>query len=71
MAVQYKRNSPNSVFWIPPTLLHNIMFSAFGAGSTNPYDSIVEKATDEAQTGESWDLLMTIWEKVNSDGETG
>jgi hypothetical protein len=39
--------------------------------SLNPYEEIVAKATDEKQTVEAWDVLLTIWDKVNDDGEDG
>ncbi|KAL8276379.1 hypothetical protein RQP46_011224 [Phenoliferia psychrophenolica] len=29
------------------------------------------KATDENQTGENWEIFLTVWEKVNEDGEAG
>ncbi|KAH8917314.1 hypothetical protein BT69DRAFT_1209315, partial [Atractiella rhizophila] len=35
----------------------------------NPYDEVV--ATDENQTGENWDLYLSVWEKVNDEGEQG
>ncbi|KAK4050243.1 hypothetical protein OIV83_003564 [Microbotryomycetes sp. JL201] len=38
---------------------------------TNPYEEVVAKATDEKQTEVSWDILLTVWDKVNEDGEAG
>ena len=29
------------------------------------------KATDEKQTEANWDILLTVWDKVNEDGEAG
>ncbi|KAK4049882.1 hypothetical protein OIO90_005271 [Microbotryomycetes sp. JL221] len=37
----------------------------------NPYEEVVAKATDEKQTEVSWDILLTVWDKVNEDGEAG
>jgi hypothetical protein len=37
----------------------------------NTVDASVDKATDEAQTSESWDLLLTICDKVDLEGESG
>lgn len=39
--------------------------------TVNPYDEVVAKATDEKQTVENWDVLLTVWDKVNDDGEAG
>ena len=47
------------------------MFAALKAAPANPYDAPVEQATAETQTSESWDQMLTIWEKVNLEGETG
>jgi len=47
------------------------MFSALTGSSTNPYDALVAKATDETQTSESWDLILTLCDKVDLDGEQG
>ncbi|POY73370.1 hypothetical protein BMF94_3707 [Rhodotorula taiwanensis] len=38
---------------------------------TNPYDEVVAKATDEKQTEINWEIALTVWDKVNEDGETG
>lgn len=37
----------------------------------NPYDDIINKATDEKQTEMNWELALTVWDKVNEEGETG
>ncbi|GAA5961873.1 hypothetical protein JCM8115_001451 [Rhodotorula mucilaginosa] len=37
----------------------------------NPYDEVVAKATDEKQTEINWEIALTVWDKVNEDGETG
>ncbi|GAA5894319.1 hypothetical protein JCM6882_007629 [Rhodosporidiobolus microsporus] len=37
----------------------------------NPYDEIIVKATDEKQTEINWEIALTVWDKVNEDGETG
>ena len=37
--------------------------------STAP--SLPAKATDENQTAEDWSIFLTVWEKVNEDGEAG
>ncbi|GAA5833057.1 hypothetical protein JCM11251_006498 [Rhodosporidiobolus azoricus] len=37
----------------------------------NPYDEIINKATDEKQTEINWEIALTVWDKVNEDGETG
>lgn len=29
------------------------------------------KATDEKQTEINWEIALTVWDKVNEDGETG
>ena len=29
------------------------------------------KATDEKQTEMNWEVALTVWDKVNEDGETG
>lgn len=41
------------------------------AKSVNAYDAVVAKATDEKLTVENWDILLTVWDKVNEDGEPG
>ncbi|GAA6017332.1 hypothetical protein JCM11491_000635 [Sporobolomyces phaffii] len=38
---------------------------------TNPYDEIINKATDEKQTEINWETALSVWDKVNEDGETG
>ncbi|GAA5827009.1 hypothetical protein JCM5353_008884 [Sporobolomyces roseus] len=42
----------------------------FGKPS-NPYDEIIAKATDEKQTEMNWEIALSVWDKVNEDGETG
>ncbi|GAA5979865.1 hypothetical protein JCM5350_005524 [Sporobolomyces pararoseus] len=37
----------------------------------NPYDEIINKATDEKQTEMNWETALTVWDKVNEDGEAG
>ncbi|GAA5878262.1 hypothetical protein JCM3774_001134 [Rhodotorula dairenensis] len=37
----------------------------------NPYDEVVAKATDEKQTEINWEIALTVWDKVNEDGESG
>ncbi|GAA5823207.1 hypothetical protein JCM10212_003911 [Sporobolomyces blumeae] len=37
----------------------------------NPYDEIIGKATDEKQTEMNWEIALTVWDKVNEDGESG
>ncbi|BGP25997.1 class E vacuolar protein-sorting machinery protein hse1 [Rhodotorula toruloides] len=39
--------------------------------AVNPYDEIVAKATDEKQTEINWEIALTVWDKVNEDGESG
>ncbi|KAG9309911.1 hypothetical protein JVU11DRAFT_9943 [Chiua virens] len=43
----------------------------FKAGQTNPYDDIVAKATDENLTGENWEVVLNVCDKVQDDGESG
>ncbi|GAA5852174.1 hypothetical protein JCM8547_006689 [Rhodosporidiobolus lusitaniae] len=38
---------------------------------TNPYDEVIAKATDEKQTEINWEIALTVWDKVNEDGEQG
>ncbi|GAA6020000.1 hypothetical protein JCM10207_006754 [Rhodosporidiobolus poonsookiae] len=38
---------------------------------TNPYDELLAKATDEKQTEINWETALTVWDKVNEDGEAG
>ncbi|GAA5990282.1 hypothetical protein JCM11641_006385 [Rhodosporidiobolus odoratus] len=37
----------------------------------NPYDEVITKATDEKQTEINWEIALTVWDKVNEDGEQG
>ncbi|GAA5893853.1 hypothetical protein JCM5296_004619 [Sporobolomyces johnsonii] len=37
----------------------------------NPYEEIIAKATDEKQTEINWEIALTVWDKVNEDGEAG
>lgn len=39
--------------------------------AANPYDEIVNKATDENLTAENWQLNLDVCDKVSSDGEAG
>ncbi|SGZ20861.1 BQ5605_C021g09307 [Microbotryum silenes-dioicae] len=43
----------------------------FSSKTVNPYEAVVAKATDEKQTDANWDILLTVWDKVNEDGEQG
>ncbi|KAI0076568.1 hypothetical protein K474DRAFT_1662768 [Panus rudis PR-1116 ss-1] len=43
----------------------------FRGGQTNPYDDIVAKTTDENLTGENWELILNLCDKVNDEGEQG
>ncbi|SCV74885.1 BQ2448_7914 [Microbotryum intermedium] len=43
----------------------------FSSKAVNPYEAVVAKATDEKQTDVNWDILLTVWDKVNEDGEQG
>ncbi|KZT43213.1 hypothetical protein SISSUDRAFT_978972 [Sistotremastrum suecicum HHB10207 ss-3] len=43
----------------------------FRAGQPNPYDDIVAKTTDENLTTENWELIITLCDKVNDEGEQG
>ncbi|KIJ11143.1 hypothetical protein PAXINDRAFT_84964 [Paxillus involutus ATCC 200175] len=43
----------------------------FKAGQTNPYDDIVVKATDENLTDENWEVILTLCDKVQDEGESG
>ncbi|GAA94771.1 uncharacterized protein L969DRAFT_97264 [Mixia osmundae IAM 14324] len=52
------------------------MFSRASAGgsaasSAGTYDDLVIRATDETLTQVNWDVLLTLWDKVNGDGEQG
>ncbi|KAG8959514.1 ESCRT-0 subunit protein hse1 [Tulasnella sp. 419] len=42
------------------------MFSA-----SNPYDDLVAKTTDEKLTGENWELIISLCDKVTDEGENG
>ncbi|EJU03500.1 hypothetical protein DACRYDRAFT_99146 [Dacryopinax primogenitus] len=37
----------------------------------NPYDEIVTRTTDETLTGEDWNLILTLCDKVTDEGEQG
>ncbi|KAF8323500.1 uncharacterized protein EI90DRAFT_2384190 [Cantharellus anzutake] len=39
--------------------------------SPNPYDEIVAKATDENQTSENWEIIISLCDKVVDEGEGG
>lgn len=39
----------------------------FRGAPANPYDEVVTKATDEAQTSENWSVLIEVCDKVMSD----
>ncbi|KAH8103891.1 hypothetical protein BXZ70DRAFT_1051784, partial [Cristinia sonorae] len=43
----------------------------FRGGQPNPYDDIVCKATDENLTGENWEIILNLCDKVQDEGETG
>ncbi|KAI0318377.1 hypothetical protein OF83DRAFT_1056989 [Amylostereum chailletii] len=43
----------------------------FGGGTTNPYDDIVAKATDENLTSENWEIILNLCDKVTDEGEQG
>ncbi|TCD65854.1 ESCRT-0 subunit protein hse1 [Steccherinum ochraceum] len=43
----------------------------FRGGQANPYDEIVGKATDENLTGENWELILNLCDKVQEEGEAG
>jgi hypothetical protein len=40
------------------------------ARATTP-TTLTAKATDEKQTEINWEIALTVWDKVNEDGETG
>ncbi|KAG9008473.1 ESCRT-0 subunit protein hse1 [Tulasnella sp. JGI-2019a] len=40
-------------------------------GATNPYDEPVAKTTDENLTGENWELILNLCDKVSDEGENG
>jgi signal transducing adaptor molecule len=41
------------------------------SGPTNPYDELVNKATDENLASENWDVNLQICDKVNDEGAPG
>ncbi|OSD05264.1 hypothetical protein PYCCODRAFT_1405847 [Trametes coccinea BRFM310] len=43
----------------------------FRAGQPNTYDEIVAKTTDENLTGENWELILNLCDKVQEEGEQG
>ncbi|EJF64020.1 hypothetical protein BD309DRAFT_870034 [Dichomitus squalens] len=43
----------------------------FRGGQPNPYDDIVAKTTDENLTGENWELILNLCDKVQEEGEQG
>ncbi|KAI0339362.1 hypothetical protein BDW22DRAFT_1361367 [Trametopsis cervina] len=43
----------------------------FRGGQPNPYDDIVAKTTDENLTSENWELIITLCDKVQEEGEQG
>lgn len=43
----------------------------FGGGTTNPYDDIVIKATDENLTSENWEIILNLCDKVQDEGGEG
>ncbi|KAK0461373.1 uncharacterized protein EV420DRAFT_195887 [Desarmillaria tabescens] len=43
----------------------------FGGGSTNPYDEVVTKTTDENLTSENWELILNLCDKVQEEGQEG
>ncbi|KII87126.1 hypothetical protein PLICRDRAFT_113324 [Plicaturopsis crispa FD-325 SS-3] len=43
----------------------------FRSGQANPYDDIVNKTTDENLTGENWELILNLCDKVQDEGEQG
>ncbi|KAE9402204.1 hypothetical protein BT96DRAFT_991372 [Gymnopus androsaceus JB14] len=47
------------------------MSGMFGGGSTNAYDEIVAKTTDENLTTENWELILNLCDKVQDDSEDG
>ncbi|ESK87916.1 class e vacuolar protein-sorting machinery protein hse1 [Moniliophthora roreri MCA 2997] len=47
------------------------MSGMFGGGSTNPYDDIVTKTTDENLTTENWELILNLCDKVQDEGQAG
>ncbi|CDO72078.1 hypothetical protein BN946_scf184962.g21 [Trametes cinnabarina] len=43
----------------------------FRAGQANNYDEVVAKTTDENLTGENWELILNLCDKVQEEGEQG
>ncbi|KAI0664386.1 hypothetical protein C8Q70DRAFT_947649 [Cubamyces menziesii] len=43
----------------------------FRGGQGNTYDEIVAKTTDENLTGENWELILNLCDKVQEEGEQG
>ena len=43
----------------------------FGGSGTNPYDDLVNKATDENLTSENWEIILNLCDKVQDEGEQG
>jgi signal transducing adaptor molecule len=43
----------------------------FKGSQPNPYDDIVNKTTDENLTGENWELILNLCDKVIDEGEQG
>ncbi|KAI0358316.1 hypothetical protein OH77DRAFT_1587989 [Trametes cingulata] len=43
----------------------------FRGGQANTYDEIVAKTTDENLTGENWELILNLCDKVQEEGEQG
>ncbi|KAH9921712.1 uncharacterized protein BXZ73DRAFT_51654 [Epithele typhae] len=43
----------------------------FRGGAPNPYDDIVAKTTDENLTGENWELILNLCDKIQEEGEQG
>ncbi|KAI0761840.1 hypothetical protein BD413DRAFT_587977 [Trametes elegans] len=43
----------------------------FRGGQPNTYDEIVAKTTDENLTGENWELILNLCDKVQEEGEQG
>ncbi|EIN09472.1 hypothetical protein PUNSTDRAFT_133264 [Punctularia strigosozonata HHB-11173 SS5] len=43
----------------------------FRGAQTNAYDEIVAKTTDENLTGENWELILNLCDKVTDEGEQG
>ncbi|KAI6149212.1 hypothetical protein BKA82DRAFT_4127005 [Pisolithus tinctorius] len=43
----------------------------FRGGQPNPLDDLVTKATDENLTGEDWETILNLCDKVQDDGEQG